>query len=752
MSASDEPRVPPIDDNPFPPGATAGVQNLTEEVVTVETAEVVKATRLLTSYFQRSDEEQGRAVMVIGEAGSGKSHLLFDLLRRTRDRSGVDGEHMYIDSQGSNFLDLYKGNFLAAFNQDEVVSRLRRYYADIVADSLKNTGFPDDVTSRVRDTTIDPQRFVNQFNLAESAFLEEMKARLREVTRDEEFGTALTLLMRRDLARDVWAWLEGNPPSPLLRERNITSHIDGESKAIEAMGVLALLYRGRTRHFVLAFDQLEKVLPSASPPTRETREALRRLIELMTDQGIFLVLSGLRELDTALEPQEEGVVARIEPKGLTQDEVRTYIERCVARKGPGLGLGPFNERIAEYIAYLAGDSARRVVQICWSCYAQSRESGQVTQTMVDQAAIGRAQQDRHQVDRRIREQLSKQGRNFERNHPVQDEDGPRAPYWVPVGSTGCALFVTESLIRKEDAKRLIRDAESVRRAAPRGRLALIVNGFLSAEVEAQLKPHFDEDPLTYVPATFAEQFSWLMRHMSEQIEMSSAAQDQVQEQLNLVRGSVNRLSAAQGSTQNFLETLMYQVEKMHSTLEQQYTELARGLLRDERDRAERPSPLPDDVEQEFATTLGVLRELTGLDTALGELFGRRPTSGPPGLLMRLQNREVVSAVGVATLAEQVIEAFRASVGNWCGELDGVPTDDQIDTLNALSRNYETIVDFLPVSLLGSLTDVVAEIPSRSQAPGRAGERVLLSRTDMYALLRDLGHRVRGLLAQGGRRG
>jgi hypothetical protein len=752
MGASSDPRVPPIDDNPFPPGATAGIEYLTGDIITVETPEIAGANHLLDSYLRRRVASKGGvAVAVIGEAGSGKSHLLFELFRRA-ERLAPDSERIYIDSQGGDFLELYKSSFLARFSQDEVVGRLRRYYADIVADSLENTGFPDDVTSRVRATTIDPQRFVSQFNLAEGVFLEELKHRLRVVTQDEQFGTALTLLLGHDLARDTWDWLEGHPPSPPLRERDITRRIDTESKAIEAMGVLALLFRGRTRHFILAFDQLEKALPSASPPTGETREALNRLIDLMKSQGIFVVLSGLDELDKALEPQAQRAIERIEPKGLTPDEVRSFIERCIAKTGPGQGVGPFGEEIPDYIAHLAGESARQVVQICRSCYAEARETGQVTQAMVDRAAIGRARQSSHQVDKSIREQLNRQGREFERNHPVDDEDGPRAPYWVPVGTSGCALFVTESLIKGEDAARLIRAADSVRQAAPRSQRGLIVNGFLSAQVQDLLEEHFDESPLYYTPATFAEQFSRFMRHMSEQIEAASAAQQEVQDQLNLVRGSVNRLSAAQNSTQNFLETLMYQVERMHSTLEQQYTQLARDLRTAERSLQEPPSPLPDDVVQEFSTTLGVLKELTGLDTALGEMFSRRPTSGPPGLLMRLQNREIVRAVGVATLAEQVIEAFRKSVGSWYDELEGPPTDEQMDTLNALSRNYETIVDFLPISLLGTLADMVSEFPSRSQISGQAGEGVLFERTDLYGLLRDLGHRVRGLLLQGGRRG
>ncbi|GAA4227588.1 hypothetical protein GCM10022254_15650 [Actinomadura meridiana] len=743
--------APPMDDNPFPALAAAEAHDYEspDEVVSVETPAIRRARELLDGYFGRRDDK-GVAFLVAGEHGSGKTHLIYDLLRSALKRPGNDAKPVYVDAKKGDFLSLYRQGFLERFDRDVMVDRVREYYADIIADSLEETGFPADITRRLRTADIDPQRFVSQLNLAESEFLARLNDDLAQVTRNEEFGTALVLMLRDDLREPVWEWLRGQKPSPLLVERGIQSHINDEVRALQAMGVITLLHRRRRRHLVLAFDQLEKALPSSSPPNPDTVTELQRLIELMVGQGVCLILSGLPEIRTAVgrHGREHGLSADLQTDGMSRDEVHEYIRAAIARthyasmppegsprrRQVSSGLGPFPEPIADHIAYLAGRNARKVVQICHTCYRESLESGHVTTTMVEDAARGPVTPD-DAVRDRIEQELLKQGRAFHTNHPVDGVDGPRAPYWIPAADAGCALFVTGSLILASDAEDINADADAVRSTAPGSHTAVIVNGFLADPAREALKDHVTEPALTFTAERFSDDFAWLMNRTTEQLEAAVVGDDQ----LRMVRAGVSRLATAQSSTQNLVEMIAFQVESMRAASERQHAELTRRIQ--EAGRGAPDEPLPDGAERMFTEVLAALQELSGLDTALDEMFSEERSGVPTGMLLRLQNHGMVRAVGVAAIAESVIVAFRGAVRGWYRGLDGSPSAAQRADLNVLCRNYETVLDYLPIQLLGTLTAQTADPQSRY--PSTAGYRSAeLRKADPHALLTDLGYRVR----------
>ncbi|MFB9832697.1 hypothetical protein [Actinoallomurus acaciae] len=722
-----------IDDNPFP-RPSADPWELDVEVVSVPTPAIDESMRLLDAHLAE-DGPEGVVLAVSGDYGTGKTHLATRLLRKARSLRSDDARYAYVGAQEGGFHTLYRGNFLATFNRDDVIRHIREYYAHIVADSLENTGFPPEVTRRLRELELDPQHFVTQFNLAESTFLQRLNADLAKVTRNEEYGTALMLLLRNDLADQVWEWLRGEEPDPLLRERGINSRIDDEPRALEAMGVLALLYRGRSRHFVLVFDELEKVLPSSSRPPAETIAAFRALTDLATRQGIFLALCGLPEFLEAIGQNnaEHAITATISTDdGLSEEQVLGYIEQSMAATSYGRGLGPFSADIVRFICLLTGGNARRVVQICQSCYRMALESRRVDRSMVRRAAKGRSEVvDERTVRKQIGAELQKQAREYHTDHPVGGEDGPRAPYWVPVYDTGCAIFVTDSVMDEADAERLIANARAVRSTAPRSRTALIVNGFLAEPVRRDLEERFSEPPLIYARERFSEDFEFLLRRLTGPLEAAEG-------ETAVIRANISRLAVAQTNAQRYMEELALQVESMRDTTERQYAALARDLQG--LDPRRRHRPLPDHVEAIFTEAVTELEALTGLDTALSEMFGAESPGSISGVLLRLHNSEAVRTVGVAKLTEAVVTAFRTAVEEWYGQLDGPPSADRLERLTVFCRAFDTVLEDLPIYQLNTLNDLLPRPSSRTAViEQRARSR---RQIDMYALLSELGHRVR----------
>ncbi|MDL4813639.1 hypothetical protein [Actinomadura opuntiae] len=734
MTAAQGGSVPPIDDNPFPFRPAAEKQDLGEPVVTVGTPQIAKALGLLDAHLA-SGGGQGMAVAVCGQNGTGKTHLLFELLRTVHERV-ADAHPIYVEGQGGGFLDLYKHSFLPRFDRADILRWIREHYARIVADWLDGTGFPADIRDRLRTGKIDPERFVARFNLEQSTFLAALNESLSEVTDNEQYGTALMLLLRSDMETEVWDWLRGEHPSPLLADRGIDTPIDSEAGALEAMGVLTLLCRGAERRpFVLALDQIEKVLPSASRPKDDTVAALYALMDLMVRQGVFLVLSGQPPLLTALGTQgkEHHLTSVIETGGLTPEQVREYVRRCVETTRYGTGYRPFSPEICDYIARVAEGSIRRVVEICHECYRDSLESGQVTQAMVVEAARGKARPRQAEVREAIAAELGEQDLRFETAHPVGRADGPRADYWIPSVGTGCALFLTESLLRPEEAAGLVERADRVRAAAPGCRTALIVNDFASRAARDAVRDHFTEPVLPYRAETFRAEFARLLRTMLDQVEAAEG-------DLRAVRGTLRRLAAAQDSTRDHVKMIGYELTAMQTSVERQLAELARELRGGE--PAEARSPLPDAAERLFGEVLEDLERLGGLEGTLAAAFGEHAPAAEADLL-RLQRGDVVRALGVAAVARTVVTAFRDAVRDWGREAGEPPGGERSRRLAALCRNYETVMQYLPIQQLSALTQLAAG-PSGREAglPGRTG-------TDTYRLLADLGFQVRRALLPAG---
>lgn len=726
MSSPTADRPPPPDSNPFPSRGAADTKDLTRDIVTIRTPAITEAEAALHDYLQQ-DRATGVALLVTGEHGTGKTHLAAQLMRIAR--ASDDVRFAYVEAEEGGFAPTYRGNFLLHFNRDDVVGHVRRYYADIIAESLENTGFPARVTERLRDAKIDPAGFVSRFNLAESAFLEQLDDRLAELTRKEEFSRALMLLLRGEFSDLVWAWMRGEPPGEALRERGITSTIDSDAEAVEAMSVLATLYRGRARRFVLVIDEMHKLLPNSDDPSAETRAALQTLIGHAREHGIFLVLSGLPECRGLFgDKLDTSVAAELSADRFTEEQVRSYIERSISQTRHGPGLGPFTPESVRFIAAASGGNARRVIQICQAAYRESATTSLVGVDLVEHAIRGRFQHASVSTVRQlVMRELQSRDWFVRTDHPVAGPDGPRVPIWVPItDDAGCAVFVTDSMIRPaEETPRLIADVDAVSAALPGSMTMLVVNGFISDDVRRTLNEHFSAPPLMYHGSEdFTAEFQARFGRLANRLE--ARAPD-----IQTIKNNIRRLTGTQNTTVNLLKELSTVVEATRTATERNAT-LVKGLLAGE----DLPRPLPPDVDAMFSDLVGDVQSLVSLYGVLDETFGEGRAEVDPHLLLDMDNPELVRAFGIASLAERTVVAFKEAVHGWYLGAGDSPADEERGRLYRLCQSYATIIEALPLHTLSF-------VPAGRQATGSFQGAPIrgLRQLDLATRLTDLGHDV-----------
>ncbi|MGM1060593.1 hypothetical protein [Saccharothrix sp. Mg75] len=751
MSGSSE--LPPPRKNPFSPMAVARITDFDADPEAVDVAITTDAARQalahLTSYLEdRPDrgarDRSGTVLAVLGDYGTGKTHLAVRLVRHAREALADPTHALYLDATAESFIELYR-RFMQKLGRAGVRAQVSEYYADIVADALQSTGLTSDTLEWLGSRQLEPQEVVERLGLMESALLRKVQDTLREVTDDKGFGTALTLLLRPGFEHSVWSWLLGGAPDQVLVERGITTPIDTEVAALEAMGVFALLFGGRQRRFVLAVDELDKIFSADSRPRKRTMAAFQTMLQVFARAGACLVLCGLPDFLSVLPPAvRQRIPFTVVMSGLSQGEVREFITLAQEPVFGTRQLAPFTVDTARYLRDIARGNARNVIRLCHRVFRMAddlaRATGdpgvQVTEEMVRQAArelFGSLSSD--DVDGVVRRLLDANGLDYLRRHLLGAGEDSLVDFWVtfPDREGGCAVVVTRSLLDNADVATVMRRISAVREAEPDAELVLLVNGVVADGVAIQLHELLGHEPLVYVERTFAEDFKALVGATGRR---TAAGGDP----MSALRQRMDQLNRQQSSIYGFIEQLAEHVDGVRTSSDRQLGAIQRQLaLLTGAGSAERATPgrLPGEVERLFRDALDALEELTQVDAMFQEAFDFAPAGTQEAVHRRLRTPEFTRAAAQAVFTQRAVHAFRAAVAQW---YQASGDDDAEDRLEALCGIYDDIAEFLPLFALNPLFD----LPPWS---GRTGGVVTevnqgTRRTRVHDALRNLSPRVR----------
>ena len=704
--------------NPFSPTAVARMSGQGTDATTVVTAAIRDATSHLDDYLRTGD---GAVVAVVGDYGTGKTHLAGELLAHPRRVTGGRGQAIYLDAPGDTFLSLHR-RFLARLTRTAVRDLVERY--------------------RMEPAGSGP---VGSTDLLARRLSEE----LAEVTTDPAFGTALAMLLDPATEAAAWDWLTGHPPGPALTAAGVTASGDVEATAVEAMGVLALLYGRRHERFVLVLDELDKILAAAGRPAPETMARFTRLLGVFTSAGALLVIAGLPDMLHLLGPdvrQRIGPIVRM--SALTGEDVRAFIRQTQLRASGEARLAPFTVETTEYLTNLADGVPRRVVRLCYHLFQRAAQAGTpVTHVMVRE--VVRVQFDlasRQDVAADVRRVLTQDGWSYQRDHLVGSMRDLPVDYWIPLEEqgAGCCVLLTESVLKSEEVDELNRRVVSIRAAVPDSEVILVVVGHLPADFAAELSVTFGVEPIVHDPQSFAEDLSGSVKAAMRRLEEALGA-----DALTSVRQRVERIHRQQSNTQRSIEQLSYQLDEIRGALRQEPAGRLDAVP--DRRRAGSASPLPGRVARLFVEAIQALDQLTGFERRLRDAFApRRAGAGPLAdgatpLRSLLRSRDVQSAVGTSVLLRRLIEAFRDGVEQWYDNHRADPQPTDLERLDRLCETYDGIAEFLPLFQLDTLGGLTVDDGGDDGAEPAERSRTW---SEARAMFDGLGGRVRQLILAG----
>lgn len=753
--------------NPFSPMAVAkitGFEDSDAVDLTIETDAIRQATAYLSAYLRDvpSGGERGRdgeVIAVLGDYGTGKTHLAIQLVRHAARVLRDPARAMYLDATTDGFVELYR-RFMHKLGLKGVRNRVSDYYADVVAESLQGTGLDSDVVEWMRNRELVPREVVERLGLMESALLRRVQGTLQRVTDNTDFGAALTLLLRSGFDDVVWAWLTGGKPDQVLVERGITKPIDTDVAALEAMGVFALLYGGRQARFVLVIDELDKIFSGADKPEADTVTAFQKLLEVFASAGACLVLTGLPEFRRVLHPSAAQRVSRVvEMAGLTTDEVCSFIQLAqLARFGVD-ELAPFTRDSVRYLREITGGNARSVIRLCHDVYAlvdDERRAGGDPELTVTPEIVRRAARRQfgslsaEDIEAVVRSVLDANGWNYLHKHALGDGGDAVADFWVTFQDRagGCAVLVTDSVLDDEDVAAVTRRGFAVRQAVADAKVILAVSGIVAAAYAARLAEELDAEPLLYSERGFPENIKALVGATSDRLPRTTTGSGAPADVLQRLE-QINRQQAAiYGS----IERLAWQVDDVRDSYEHRFASVQRDLTAlagavrgaGPAGGATSRAELPAAVERYFADAVEALDELIMPDAMMGEAFDRYGTDLSLAVQRRLGTADYAEAVGVAMLTRAAVVAFRSSVLEWY-RTEVTPStvalsDSATERLDLLCQAYDDVTELLPSFKLDPLI-YIGPWTARSDAHAGQPER----RQRVRTALDNLGPNVRRAL-------
>ncbi|HEV2783691.1 MAG TPA: hypothetical protein VGX25_30255 [Actinophytocola sp.] len=725
--------TPPPRPNPFSPTAVArvtGFEHSDASELTIETDAVREATSYLSAYLHApppgaGQDPAGEVIAILGEYGTGKTHLAVRLVRHARRVLHDPERAIYLDATADSFVALYR-RFIDRLGLARIKRQVENYYADIVAEALEGVGLTSGVVEKPGEREPMPHEVVERLGLMESALLRKVQETLRRVTDNQHFGTALTLLLRSGFDEIVWAWLQGGEPHQVLKERGIDKPINNEVDALEAMGVLALLYGGRQARFVLVLDELDKIFSSAQQPQADTVHAFQKLLQVFASAGACLVLCALPDLRSVLYTSTRQRISHmVDMKGLTVDEIHTFIKLSQQAEFGRAELAPFTHDSIRYLRDTTGGNARYVIKLCHDAFRvvddliRNTRNPKIVVTPEIVREVARKQlgflsaNDIHNIVRVI---LDANGWSYIRDHLLADDPESRTDFWVTFQDRagGCAIMVTGPVRDDADMAPLTRRIVTVRMAEPEGRLILIVNGILAEEHAAELRERLGVEPLVYVEPGFAEDFKARVRATSDRLPriVGSTPLTEVQQRIDQINRQHSKIYDSIGHLATHIDGVRSSSDQRLAAIERTLNAL---MLASQGGAATGPArlpaapALPREIDQLFLDAINVLDELTQLDLMMDEAYGQTDGSAMEDVQARLSAADFFEAVGVAHLMRTNVLSFRTAVTDWYRaeivESAGHPSPRAEERLEALCRAYDDVAEFLPTFTLRPLTDM-----------------------------------------------
>ncbi|GAA3456557.1 hypothetical protein GCM10018962_83910 [Dactylosporangium matsuzakiense] len=686
--------------NPFSSVAVASIPTGEHAAITVPTAAVRDISAYLTDHLAGARAgAPGTTLAILGGAGYGKTHALAHLLTRARQEHRPGVQAVYLDARAATFTAVCR-SFLTQIGPGDVRRRLHTLVG------------------------ADPQ-----------AGPETLLRRIAVTTDRSALAVALAMLLRPEREAVAWSWWAGELSSAEAAEHGLPTGTDPQALAMDAASLVAWLYGHSGDHLVVALDDVDRLLTASNRAAETTAELWAQLVESFTAGGAFLAVTGPPELLAQMDErsrQRFGLTLSLPP--LHGADIAWFIQQSQHRALGLDTLAPFTPEVAAYLADVTGGVPRRVIRMCFHLYRTAVRAG----TRVDYAMVRSVLHEHFDgpavpsAQAAVARLLGEGGHDYHRCYLIP-ANGVATPvdFWVSFldgteRAAGCAVLITESVLKPEAVDDLARRLADIRLAVPDSEAILVVAGHLAPELAAPLAALLATDPILFEPPAFAEEFAEAVTSAIRRLERSVGA--------DAGTAAVDRLHRQQAHLQRMMQQMTDQLDTVHTLVDTELSLVQRAvgpgpaastvMAGPPGPPGLRPSLLPTRVQEVFLDALDALSGLWRFDVLLGQTFGSTPAPADPrdaGVVhWLLRPGNAAPALATSALLQRLIEAFRTAVEEWYRRRAEHPGSAPERELDRICGVYDTAAGLLPLFELGSLTAFGALASPAAAEPGGRG--------------------------------
>lgn len=749
--------------NPFPRVAVARTSAVRPDAPTITTDAIAHLRQVIDEYVRETlatvddgdpDEfppNDGRVIVIEGNYGVGKTHLLLDALGRLDGarRDGLD-PRSYRVTPGGSFLLLYTELMEKSIGVDEMAKRVLEFYTDLLIEDLRGNHLMELLIGQLQRDEVDPRVIVERYGLGEGALRAKLRRKLSVVTGDESFSRALMLLLQPELREIVWNWFIGGTPGQLLREHGLDRPIETDIQALEALGVIARLYRRKERRFILAVDEMERLVMAWDRSDQAKAAAFKKLLEVFRGTGALLIMAALPDISEVLPPETRRVDATIEPSALKPADVDWYIKKTVEAVHKGATIEPFTRQGIDAIVYLTGGVAREVVRLCYFAYEAASGTGDtLTEQAINRVALTRSQHGAKEMARAdIRRLLTDQARNPREGWSFPDTPGVLVDFWVPVGDdgAGCAVLINDSIFDDHQAGIVAERIARIRASGSGRAIVQVVSGYLPDAVRRQIEEALAEEPLIlYSPRSFAEDFTQVLNSVVTRIVGDVVATSASPgTELQILREELDRLVQQQATMVRLIQETTSRDEQL---LAEVHRALAAAAAAPRSADADEADDLSSALEELFSGAERSLIAYGDVAEMVNEMFAAaaEDPGAPFSLVNRLRDPDAFSPIGVTAYLAQVLHGFRRSVQGWLSAVASVaheadrPTALQRESLRGICQTYDALYGVAPLFKLDKLPEITSPVATEPDRVSRFGRT--MRRESLREAFDGLGDRV-----------
>ncbi|MEO1700918.1 MAG: hypothetical protein AAFR71_02615 [Pseudomonadota bacterium] len=557
-----------VESNPFPNNAIANLIRLEDEYVTVETKEI----RLLKERLKErltAEPRKGFSVMITGEAGAGKTHLLREMVQHVRNNEFATP--IIVESSPEFFTSLAV-RLRSEFQDDVIIELLDKNFKAYAISSVLNDIQIDVLKKEEKKSGFLIDQFLSNIDHDVAQLKEEFWA---------DFAPSVNQYTRSAFKRfhlydgNLFDW------NQYCDERLINSGNELEIVSFfRCCSELSLIDDKRVSIFS---DEVEKIITSYSQnETAKLNKALKDLLETCSAYGHFLFFAGLNDF---LESIKTEVYDRfnetMNPANWESETLKDFIAIVATQSGKEVH---FTADAIKAIINVAGGSPRLVIKNLFQIYADvvlSKKSSTVR--IEDVRRVTRGTFEVRSIDsikRDIESCLEREKVSFTTDQEIDILQADRTNHkfvfdFIVEPETGIEIrvVITSSLLEKRDVNKYIKVVDDVDKSRIN---VFVVNGYISPASKNALKAS-SSNKLIYVrPSFFEDDFADAFENYVDTVRRERNAADMegvsrhIRQANEIVEFSLRRLERKITSLEVEGGNRRTVVDSPHSSFEQDF--------------------------------------------------------------------------------------------------------------------------------------------------------------------------------------